>query len=176
MTKRSWRRRSISIVISLSFSLFLSFAVCAEEMGAVLKIADGDTIIIDYNSRRETIELIGIDAPESTMNRKAVTEARCAGESLLDIASKGIDAKRFVERIVKKGDVVALSFDGQGRNDEGRLQGYVYLPDGRMLNEEIVRAGFAKATTTGPHGRYRERFLEAQKEARMYRRGLWKSP
>ena len=82
----------------------------------------------------------------------------------------GIDAKRFV-RIVKKGDMVAVVFDVQRRDKDGQLLGYVYLPDGRMLNEEIVRAGYAKVITIPPNVKYRERFLEAHKEARMYRRG-----
>jgi len=174
--KRLWRRRLTFLVLCVSVSFFWGLTLCAQEMASVLRVADGDTIMIDYNSRREPIELIGIDAPESTMNRKAVLEARRTGESLLDIASKGIDAKSFVERIVRKWDVIALSFHVQGRNNEGMLQGYVYLPDGRMLNEQIVRAGFAKAITTDPKMKYQERFLEAQKEARMYRRGLWKPP
>jgi micrococcal nuclease len=45
-----------------------------------------------------------------------------------------------------------------------------------MLNEEIVRAGYAKVITIPPNVKYNERFLEAYKEAKKYRRGLWKSP
>ena len=101
------------MIVSVTLCLSLSTTLCAEEMATVLWVADGDTLMIDYNSRKEPIQLIGIDAPESTMSRKAATDARRTGESLLDIASKGIDAKRFAERIVKKGDVVALSFDVQ---------------------------------------------------------------
>ena len=61
------------------------------------------------------------------------------------------------------------------RDRDGKMQGYVYLPDGRMLNEEILRAGYAKVVVTPPNVKYQERFLEAQKEARTYRRGLWQS-
>ena len=145
-------------------------------MATVLCVTDGDTLTIEYNGKSEPIRLIGIDAPESTMNRKAGIDAMRTGESLLTIASKGIDAQRFVERIVKKGDMVAIAFDVQMKDKDGRLLGYVYLPDGRMLNEEIVRAGYAKVIAIPPNVKYQERFLEAHKEARMYRRGLWKSP
>jgi micrococcal nuclease len=44
------------------------------------------------------------------------------------------------------------------------------------LNEEIVRAGYAKVITIPPNVKYNERLLEAYKEAKKYRRGLWKSP
>lgn len=174
--KKLLRTRVFLVIVLVALCFLLILTLYAQEMAVVLDVADGDTLMIDCNGKKEPIRLIGIDAPESTMNRKAGTDAIRTGESLLTIASKGIDAKRFVERIVKKGDVVAIAFDVQTRDKDGQLLGYVYLPDGRMLNEEIVRAGYAKVITIPPNVKYRERFLEAYKEARMYRRGLWKSP
>jgi micrococcal nuclease len=163
------------IVALAALCLPLVLTLCAEEMATLVEVTDGDTLTIEYNGKRETINLIGIDAPESVMNRKAEIDSRQTGESLLEITSKGIDAKRFVERIVKKGDLVAIALDVQPRDQEGKLQGYVYLPDGRMLNEEIVRAGYAKVTFIPPNVKYQERFQKASKEAKTYRRGLWKS-
>ena len=170
------RTRVFLVLALVVLCLLLILTLYAEETAMVLDVADGDTLTIEYNGKREPIRLIGIDAPESTMTRKAETDVVRTGESLLTIASKGIDAKRFVERIVKKGDTVAVAFDVQKRDKDGILLGYVYLPDGRMLNEEIVRAGYAKVITIPPNVKYQKRFLEARKEARMYRRGLWKSP
>jgi micrococcal nuclease len=176
MMKRLLRTTVFLIIVLVVLCLLLILTLYAEEMATVVNVADGDTLTIDYNGKSEPIRLIGIDAPESTMNRKAETDAVRTGESLLTITSKGIDAKRFAERIVKKGDMVAVAFDVQTRDKDGRLLGYIYLPDGRMLNEEIVRAGYAKVITIPPNVKYQERFLEAHKEARMYRRGLWKLP
>jgi micrococcal nuclease len=174
--KRLLRTRVLLIIVLVALCFLLVLTLYAEEMARVVSVVDGDTLTIKHNGNEESISLIGVDAPESTINRKAETEVRRTGESFLDIASKGIDAKRFVERIVKKGDMVALAFDVRMRDKEGRLLGYVYLPDGRMLNEEIVRAGYARVVTTPPNVKYRERFMEAYREARAYRRGLWKSP
>jgi len=170
------RTKLFLIVALVIFCLLLVLTLYAQDTASVLDVVDGDTLMIEYNGKKELINLTGIDAPESVMNRKAEVDSRRLGESLLDITSKGIDAKRFVERIVRKGDFVAITFDIPMRNQEGVLQGYAYLSDGRMLNEEIVRAGYAKAVMTHPHSRYHERFLEAGREARIYRRGLWKSP
>jgi micrococcal nuclease len=176
MMKRLLRTKVLLIFVLFALCLLLILTLYAEEMATVLSVEDGDTLQLEYNGKSEPIRLVGIDAPESTMNRKAGEDAIRTGESLLTIASKGIDAKRFVERIVKKGDMVAVAFDVQTRDKDGKLQGYIYLSDGRMLNEEIVRAGYAKVISIPPNVKYQERLMEAYKEARKYRRGLWKSP
>jgi len=174
--KRFLRTKVFLIVALCLLCLLLILTLYADETATVVDVVDGDTLMVEYNSKKESINLLGIDAPESVMNRKAEIDSRTAGESLLTITFKGIDAKRFVERIVKKGDIVVMAFDVQVRDQEGKLQGYVYLSDGRMLNEEIVRAGYAKVAVAPPNMKYQERFIEAYKEARIYRRGLWKAP
>ncbi len=60
------------------------------------------------------------------------------------------------------------------RNRRGRLLGYVYLFNGSMLNEEIVKGGYAGVSTFPPNLKYQERFLAANEEARKNRRGLWR--
>jgi endonuclease YncB( thermonuclease family) len=52
--------------------------------------------------------------------------------------------------------------------------GYVYLSDGSMLNEEVVRAGYANLMTVPLNVRYEARFSKAYEEARENRRVLWK--
>lgn len=174
--KRLLRTKVFLIVALFLLCLLLILTLYADETATVVEVVDGDTLMVEYNSKKESINLLGIDAPESVMNKKAEIDSRTAGESLLTITFKGIDAKRFVERIVKKGDMVVMAFDVQARDQEGKLQGYVYLSDGRMLNEEIVRAGYAKVAIAPPNVKYQARFMEAYKEARIYRRGLWKTP
>ncbi len=59
-----------------------------------------------------------------------------------------------------------LEFDVEKRDRYGRLLAYMYLPDGRMLNEEIVKAGYANILTVPPNMKYQERFLKAYRGAR----------
>jgi micrococcal nuclease len=40
-----------------------------------------------------------------------------------------------------------MGFDVQTRDWYDRLLAYVYLPDGKTLNEEIIRAGYAQIMT-----------------------------
>lgn len=87
----------------------------------------------------------------------------------------GKRSTEFVKTLIRKGDEVDLEFDVQTRNHYHRLLAYVYLKDGtgRMLNEEIVRAGYGSPMTIPPNVKYRDRFGEAYREAREARRGLW---
>ncbi len=77
-----------------------------------------------------------------------------------------------MKTLVDPGDSVSLEFDVERRDRYRRLLAYVYLKDGRMLNEEIVKAGYANLLTIPPQ--YQERFLKAYREARENRRGFWK--
>lgn len=168
-------RTALFLIIFVVLCFLLALTLYADELATIASVVDGDTLVIDCNGRREPIQLLGIDAPECTMNRRAEAESRQTGESLIEIASKGIDAKRFLESIVKKGDVIVLAFDVETRTRGGALLGYVYLSDGRMLNEIIVSEGYATVRKVLPNVKYHDRLLQAYKEARTFRRGLWKS-
>jgi endonuclease YncB( thermonuclease family) len=61
----------------------------------------------------------------------------------------------------------------RGRDRYGRTIGDVFLPDGRHLNQELVRAGYAWW-----YRRYSadQRLAALEGEARAARRGLWTDP
>ena len=59
------------------------------------------------------------------------------------------------------------------RDKYKRLLGYVYLSDGKMLNDEIIKAGYANDMTIPPNVKYQDRFLRAYEQARERKRGLW---
>ncbi len=69
--------------------------------------------------------------------------------------------------------MITIEFDIQENDRYGRLQCYVYLLNGKMLNEEIVRAGYANIKTIPPNVKYKDRFLNAFKYAKEIERGLW---
>ena len=86
----------------------------------------------------------------------------------------GKQATTFVRTLVKPGDPVGIELDVQARDKYGRLLAYVYLPNGKMLNEEIVKAGYANIMTVPPNVKHQETFLRAYREARENKRGLWR--
>jgi len=85
----------------------------------------------------------------------------------------GKRATAYVESLVKPGDTITIEFDVQKKDRYGRLLGYVYLSNGKMLNEEIVKAGYANVMTIPPSVKYEDMFAKAYKKARKSKRGLW---
>jgi len=144
------------------------------DLATVIRVIDGNVLKVEYKDKKESVRLIGIDAPECKINRKARRDAIRTRQGLLTVTSMGIEAARYVKRQVKKGDTVILEFDVRMRDKYGRLLSYVHLVDGRMLNEEILRAGYAYTVTVAPNVKYRDKFQKARSEAKKNRRGLWK--
>ena len=171
------REKGVKIILLLPI-LAASFVFAGPSFGEqkadiVLKVVDGDTLRIEHQGRNESIRLIGIDTPESRVNKKAQKDAARSGEDIKKIISLGQEATRYVKILVKPGDPITVEFDRQIRDKYGRLLGYVYLPNGKMLNEEIVKAGYANLLTYPPNVKYEEKFLRAYREARENNRGLW---
>lgn len=126
----------------------------------VAEFDDGDTIVVDMNGRQEKVRFIGVDTPETKDPRKAV---QCFGQAASD----------FTKNLI--GDQpVRLEADPTNTNRDrySRLLRYVYLPDGTLVNLEIIRAGYGFAYTSFPTEKSEE-FKTAEKEAREAGRGLW---
>ena len=123
-------------------------AVAGEFKGRVVGVTDGDTIKVLHDHRAETVRLVGVDAPEKRQ-------------------PYGDRARRFTADLAFDRTVTVLI---SGRDRNGRLLGEVVLPDGRSLNQELVRAGYAwwfrKYSRDVTLARLED-------EARQSRRGLW---
>jgi len=119
------------------------------------------------------IRLIGIDTPESRVNKKAEKDAKRGRQDIETIIAMGKRATAYVEGLVKRGDLITIEFDVKKKDRYGRLLCYVYLSNGKMLNEEIIKAGYANVMTIPPDVKYKDKFLKAYKQARENKRGLW---
>ena len=136
----------------------------------VTRVIDGDTIEL---ANKERVRLIGIDTPEARYNPKLKRDARRTGRDYRTIITMGRKATSFTKSLVE-GKKVKLEFDAEKRDKYGRLLAYVYLPDGRMLNAELLKEGYAQIYTFPPNVKYVDSFLKLQKQARENNRGLWK--
>jgi len=177
MSKIGFNRNTL--LNNMFFPLLAVFAIFATstyaaDMATVIKVIDGDTIKIMYQQEKQSVRLIGIDTPESRANKKANKDAMRSGQDVAAITTMGKQATAYAKNMVKPGDTISIEFDVQKRDKYGRLLGYVYLSDGRMLNEEIIRGGYASAMTIPPNIKYQARFLNAYRNARENKRGLWK--
>lgn len=143
------------------------------ETAIVARIVDGDTIDLVVGAGRDTVRLIGIDTPEKRVNDRARRDAGRTGRDLETILAAGRAATGYIETLIGPGDAVRLEFDVRRRDKYGRLLAYVYLGDGRMINEVMLRAGFATVYTVPPNVRHVERLRGAERRAREEQRGLW---
>jgi micrococcal nuclease len=177
MVKRAKEFLKIRLMTILLFA-FLLFLHCTPsnaqqfEIATVLGVIDGDTLKVELQGREENIRLIGIDAPESRMNPKTKKDSERSGGDIKTITTMGKKATAFAKTLVKKGDSIKLEFDMKKKNGK-RLLAYVFLPGGRMMNEEMVRAGYASPMTIAPNVKYQDRFLKSYHEARENNAGLW---
>jgi micrococcal nuclease len=120
-------------------------------------VIDGDTIAVEGVG---SVRLIGVDTPETVDPRKPVQFF-------------GQEATTFTRRMAE-GKVVRLDYDWQRKDKYDRTLAYVYLPDGLLLNAEIVKQGYGHAYTNYPF-KYLDQFRGYEREARDAGRGLWGS-
>jgi endonuclease YncB( thermonuclease family) len=127
-------------------------ALAFDIQGRVVGIADGDTITVLQDRQPFKIGLQHVDAPE------------------LHGQPYGPAAKRFTSDLVF-GKEVHVHTEQQDRY--GRWLGVVTLPNGLVLNQALVQAGYAwwyrQYSTDRTYGT-----LEA--EAQAEHRGLWQDP
>ncbi|QLH52764.1 MAG: hypothetical protein CH6_0065 [Candidatus Kapaibacterium sp.] len=166
MTKMKPRGFILTIVFFLFGQLFVFSD--QNQTCVVDYIIDGDT----FACGEEHIRLIGIDCPESSFNARVKKQKELGDPKT--VVALGKKAKEFVQSILKPGTKVKLEFDVQERDVYGRILAYVWLPDGRMLNEVILEEGYAMLLTIPPNVKYVDRFKEAYQKARANKKGLWK--
>ena len=127
--------------------------------GTVVRVVDGDTILVQLADRVEKVRYIGVDSPEIHHPVK--------GEE------PGGRAAATVNRGLVEGRRVRLELDVRTRDRWGRLLAYVWVGD-TMINAELIRLGYAHVMTVPPNVRYQELFVKLQREAREAGRGLWR--
>ncbi len=93
---------------------------------------------------------------------------------MTQILHSGKKASEYTKTLVKAGDIVSVEFDVEKRDRYGRLLGYIFLSNGRMLNEEIIKNGYASVLSIPPNVNYQKRFIDAYRHARRNNLGLWK--
>ena len=126
------------------------------------RVIDGDTFVVDIEGKKETVRVLGINAPETVDSRKPV---ECFGKEA------SLEAKNILEN--KK---VRLETDpSQSVFDKyGRLLAYVFVSDGIFFDEYMVEKGFAfEYTFKGMSYKYQKDLKEKERLARMNNVGLW---
>lgn len=126
----------------------------------VVRVVDGDTIDVRVAGRTERVRYIGMDTPETV---KPGAPVECFGPQ----------AGAANERLVG-GEEVRLERDTELRDRYGRLLAYVYV-NGALVNEELVRRGYATTLEIEPNTNRAEELADAERAAEQEARGLWEA-
>ena len=110
----------VILVIFLTTWLALP-AFAANFTGRVVGVVDGDTIDVLHNGKAKRVRLYGIDCPEKKQ-------------------PYGKKAKRFTSNLAFRKIVTVIV---KGHDRYGRTIGEVILSNGKSLNRELVKAGYA---------------------------------
>ncbi len=119
----------------------------------VERVGDGDTFSCRDGRR---VRLLGIDTPE------------------LAQGEPGRQAHAALRRLLPRGTTVRLESDVAPRDRFGRELAYAWVGS-RMVNEILVREGWAMLYTFPPNVKHAARLERAQQEARAAGAGLWES-
>lgn len=125
----------------------------------VLRVVDGDTILLKRDRLR--VRLQGVDTPETVKEDTPVEDW-------------GPEAAAYTKRFVSEaGNKVDITVDGEGVDQYGRHLAFVWH-DGRLLNEELIGSGLARAKLAYDYSqRMKDRLSAAQDRARRERLGIW---
>ena len=137
----------------------------ATETARVVRVVDGDTIVVDRGRGNEKVRYIGMDTPESVKPNTPVefmaTEASAANAALVE------------------GRTVTLERDVSETDRYGRLLRYVWVADPAggaglvMVNLLLVEQGYAQVSTWPPDVAHADLFVAAERAARDAGLGLW---
>jgi micrococcal nuclease len=152
-----------SALKALGCARFLFIAIvlvlgCARiEPPYTIKVIDGDTLDVWTGKKIERIRLIGVDTPETKDPRRKVQRF-------------GKEASTFLRKTIKG---KTLRLERTEKDAHKRTLAFVYLPDGRCVNDLIIKEGYGYAFVKYPFPGL-ERLKAFEAEAREAKRGLWR--
>ena len=128
----------------------------------VVRVVDGDTVILRAGEQDITCRLIGVDTPETVHPSQPVEEY-------------GKEASAFLDNLLKGEKVWVEQEQGNSQDRYGRALVYIYRqPDGMFVNLEIVRQGYGHSYKEYPH-KYMTDFNTYELKAKKVSKGLWAS-
>ncbi|MFH1946282.1 MAG: thermonuclease family protein [Acidobacteriota bacterium] len=158
---KGWKKSTAArcaVEVLFVASIFIVCVQAGDGFRHCIKVIDGDTIVLDGD---ETVRLLGIDTPELDHPNDSVRQF-------------AQEAKDYVKSLVLDRNV-RLEHEWERRDEYGRTLAYVFLPDGRLLNAEILKNGYGFVYTRKVYSRTEE-FRGLERDAREAGIGLWGRP
>ncbi|MFD1423471.1 thermonuclease family protein [Laceyella tengchongensis] len=125
-----------------------------------VSVVDGDTIKVKMKKKEETVRLLFVDTPE-------INHPNFGKQPL------GDEAKAFTQKLINEAKKIELEKEETKRDKYGRFLAYLHV-DGKLLQEELVKEGFARiAYVEQPDAKYLEELRKAEQEAKRKKVGIW---
>jgi micrococcal nuclease len=135
----------------------------APPAGTVVRVIDGDTLVIKSGEADVTVRLLGIDTPE------------VAHHGNLDECG-GPEAAVRLKEMLPPGTSVQMARDSEARDAYGRLLAYVIRSaDGVVVNLQLAVEGHAHPLMIAPNRALADDIATAASAARRSGLGLWAS-
>ena len=135
--------------------------VYANEKVEFVKCVDGDTFRVMINSEEHLVRMIAIDTPELAKNgNKAEYYAN--------------EASDYTCNKLKNAKKIELEYDNNSDKVDkyDRVLAWVYV-DGKLLQEDLVKNGYAKIAYLYDDYKYTSTLQEKQELASANEKGLW---
>ncbi|WP_232818701.1 thermonuclease family protein [Exiguobacterium flavidum] len=124
----------------------------------LVKCTDGDTATFSINGKQVKTRFLLIDTPESTTKKEPY----------------GKEASAYTCKRLKAAKKITLELDGKDKYDKyDRMLAWVWL-DGKLLQEDITKAGLVEDFYDYGTYRYEGRVYNAMKYAKQHNKGMYR--
>jgi len=158
-------KKILTILTTFILPAFILTApiVTAADQVRIIRIVDGDTVVVNYQGNNEKARMLCVNTPESAHPNKKQNIPM--GKIASDYTEKRLTGK-----------YVDLEFEGPIRGRYGRLLAYVFV-EGVNFNLELVRQGLSPYYTKyGLSQKYDQEFRKAERHARKHKLNIWGDP
>jgi micrococcal nuclease len=171
-------------IFLMTISLIIPGKIFAQETGddllhtntkskevLVLKVPASDLITLENGQR---IKLLGIESfgPPPLPKVKYDNKGRPIEDKEIEPTIPLEEQAIVFAQELMEGKKIKLEYDVEARDEKGYKTAYVYLPDGKMANVELLRQGFVRLKIRLPNVKHEDLLKKAYQEARKEQRGF----
>lgn len=124
--------------------------IAALDIVEIVRVADGDTYVLDIDGEETKVRLIGVDTPESVAPASYHKENTSEGRLVSEVVKEKLATVPFLY----------IEYDVERTDKYGRTLAYLYFPDGTMVQDWLLENGYADIATYAPNTKYAEHFKD----------------
>ena len=173
------------MILSFLFYIFMNVGACFADGGTfsdifqsyqqtkesiVVKVISADTIVLEDGRH---IKMIGIESfgPLPRILLKYDKNGKIIEEPIEPTIPLEVQAVYFAADLLEN-KKVKLEYDVDALDEHHQRQAYIFLPNGKLANAELLREGFVRLKIRPPNLKYAQDLRNAYQEARTQQRGF----